>query len=132
MWIAGRIETLLSHYYQPDNPAEVRDGALDDWVEILSPISQPAIEHACSSWLRDEPRRRPTPGDIRSRARGYSSDPGKTQGDRSKLSFDQLVLLEDKVLPTARRWLGIPGLRDHAEQTLAYWGEKFEPLRRDR
>lgn len=132
MWISGRIETLLSHYYQPDNPAEVRDGALDDWVEILAPLSQKVIEHACSSWLRDEPRRRPTPGDIRARARDHAASPQNAQGDRSKLSFDELVLLDEKVLPTARRWLGIPGLRQHAEQTLSYWGETFDPARRDR
>ena len=44
-------------------------------------------------------------------------------GDRRSLTFDQLRLLEEKVLPTARRWLGIPGLREHGEKTLAYWGE---------
>lgn len=122
-WIAGRIETLLSHYYQPDNPAEVRDGAIDDWVELLAPLSRQSIEHACSAWLKDQPRRRPSPGDIRAKARGYSTAPGQAQGDRTKLSFDDLQLLEEKILPTARRWLGIPGLAEHGRQTLAYWGE---------
>ena len=45
------------------------------------------------------------------------------RGDRSTLSFDELELLENKILPTARRWLGIPGLADKARSTLDYWGE---------
>ena len=47
-------------------------------------------------------------------------------GDRSQLSPDELHILDMRVLPTARRWLGIPGLDRHAMQTLAYWGESFE------
>ncbi|MEO9633085.1 MAG: hypothetical protein ABJG14_21915 [Sulfitobacter sp.] len=52
-----------------------------------------------------------------------SYEPPRAFGDRSSLTFDQLDLLENKVLPTARRWLRIPSLADHAKQTLAYWGE---------
>lgn len=45
-------------------------------------------------------------------------------GDRSTLNIDQLQLLEDKVLPTARKWVREGGgLADHGRQTLAYWGE---------
>lgn len=45
-------------------------------------------------------------------------------GNRNALSRDELYLLEDKVLPTARRWVrDIPGLAAHGRQTLAYWGE---------
>jgi hypothetical protein len=47
-------------------------------------------------------------------------------GDRSQLSSEELHILDLKVLPTARRWLSIPGLDRHAMQTLAYWGETFE------
>lgn len=46
------------------------------------------------------------------------------EGDMSALSGDELRLLETKILPTARRWLGTPGLREHGEKTLAYWWEK--------
>lgn len=58
----------MSHYYQPENSNEVFEAALGDWLECLTSISQQAIEHACSAYLRDQPRRRPTPGDIRGRA----------------------------------------------------------------
>lgn len=124
-WIAGRIEVLLSHYFQPETPMEVREAAIDDWVEALSSRSRHAIEHACSSWLRDQPRRRPTPGDIMAKSRGYASDTeGMGKGDRTGLSRDELYCLETRVIPHARRWLGIPGLRKHGEATLEYWGER--------
>lgn len=46
-------------------------------------------------------------------------------GDRSRLTFDQLQMLEEKVLPTAREWVrGNSALADHRRQTLAYWGEQ--------
>lgn len=47
-------------------------------------------------------------------------------GDRSALSPDELFILDTKVLPTARRWLAMPGLDAHAMQTLDYWGESYE------
>jgi len=46
-------------------------------------------------------------------------------GDRQALSFEQRELLENTVLPAARRWLRIPGLKRQGETTLAYWGEPF-------
>jgi hypothetical protein len=39
------------------------------------------------------------------------------------LSRSELALLEDTILPTARRWLTIPGLAEHGRKTLEYWGE---------
>lgn len=58
-----------------------------------------------------------------------STSKGKTVstgGDRSALTFDEQQVLHDHILPTARRWLHIPGLRQHAEQTLEFWGETVE------
>lgn len=52
----------------------------------------------------------------------YESRP--PMGNREGLTFDQRDLLENQILPTARRWLRIPGLADHAKQALAYWGEQ--------
>lgn len=63
-WIAGRVEVLLSHYPKADLSPEVRAAAMGDWIDALHSFSQPAIEHACSLYLRNQPRRRPTPGDI--------------------------------------------------------------------
>ena len=127
-WITGRIQTLLSHYFQPDAPIELREAALTDWAETLMPFSRQGIEHACANYLRGQPRRRPTPGEIRNRAEAFDQKQRKaagpaSEGDRSKLSADQRTILETEVLPTARRWLNLPDLRKHGEKTLAYWGE---------
>lgn len=131
-WVAGRVRTLLSHYFQPDQPIEVQDAALEDWAEMLTPYSRQAIEYACTSYLRDQPRRRPTPGDIRVRAIGHRTAPSvpREMGDRSALSYDELDLLENKILPTARRWCtDFPELREHGMQTLEFWGEQVPELR---
>lgn len=46
------------------------------------------------------------------------------QGNREALTYQERDLLENTVLPTARRWVQkYPGLADHGRQTLAYWGE---------
>tara|TARA_R110000744_G_scaffold17882_2_gene48206 strand:- start:191 stop:367 length:177 start_codon:yes stop_codon:yes gene_type:complete len=47
------------------------------------------------------------------------------KADRTALSFDKREILETQVLPTARQWLQIAGLRQLGETTLAYWGESF-------
>lgn len=127
-WIAGRVMTLLSHYFQPDNPAEVQEAAIDDWIDALAPFSQISIDLACKKYIRDQPRRRPTPGDIRSKIRAPSTASAKinNQGDKTQLTPDELELLETKILPTARRWLNIPGLAEHGRETLEYWGEGFD------
>jgi hypothetical protein len=48
------------------------------------------------------------------------------QGDRAELSGHELQILDEKVIPTARKWLRVyPNLAHHAAQTLAYWGEEL-------
>lgn len=90
------METLLSHYFQPDNPADVQDAALLDWVRELDGCSQPAIDAACRSYLREEPRRRPTPGDIL--ARSQSHDQARAKRDiragAGALSDDEALVVE--------------------------------------
>lgn len=94
---------------------------MDDWIEMLIPFRRQDIERACSGYLRDQPRRRPSPGDIRCRA--ASGGEGE-KNMRENLSFDELKLLDDNILPTARRWLGIPGLAEQGKRILESWGEK--------
>lgn len=73
-WVAGRVQVLLSHYFQPDSPSEILDAAIDDWVDMISQFSEADINRACSTYLRDQPRRRPTPGDIRARCMTYREE----------------------------------------------------------
>lgn len=49
-------------------------------------------------------------------------------GDRTALNFNQRELLENTILPTARRWLRVPGLKDQGLKTLAYWGEQDQRM----
>ena len=44
---------------------------------------------------------------------------------RSNLSPAEKEALT-KVLDTAKKWLDIPGLREHAERTLDYWNEPYD------
>lgn len=46
-------------------------------------------------------------------------------GDRSALSASDLATLENKILPTARRWLGT-SMHEHGQKTLEFWGEAAE------
>ena len=120
-WIAGRVQTLLSHYYQPGTPQDVIDAALGDWVKQLSGFSSEQVEDACQNYLKSQPSKRPTPADVRNRIGAVQ---GGGMGDKSKLSRDEVDLLHGKILPTARRWLSIPDLADQGRKTLEYWGEQ--------
>ncbi len=123
-WIAKKVRSMLSHYPSDWSMDQtVAEMAIDDWVDFLCPFSRAAIEHACTSYMRDQPRQKPSPGAIRSRAQAFQGNKEASTGDKSELTADQLHLLENKILPTARRWLDIPDLREHGEKTLAYWGE---------
>lgn len=68
-WIAGRIATLLSHYWRDDDPIELLTAMAADWVEVMAGMPQQAVQQACVQYLRNEPRRRPTPGAILELAR---------------------------------------------------------------
>jgi hypothetical protein len=95
-----------------------------DWIKALSGFTPEQIGAACDRYIAKEPKRRPTPADIRGFILDYRHDAQAARGDRSKLTYDELGVLENKVLPTARRWLTIPALREHGEKTLAFWGER--------
>ena len=109
-WIAGRVQTLLSHYFQPDNPMDVQEAAIDDWIDALEPFSKSQIESACSAYIRDQPRRRPTPGDIRSKigdeARLIAKDGPK--GSAVGSSLDPVAINAQRIRrgePAGDEWL---------------------------
>ncbi len=74
-WIAGRIYTLLSHYWREDDPDALTTAIANDWVEVLAGMPQRAIQNACVQYLRDEPRRKPTPGAILELTRAAAPPP---------------------------------------------------------
>lgn len=63
-WIAGRVATLLSHFYVSlMGEAEMRAVA-SDWLDALAEFPEWAIGEACSEWLRTQDRK-PTIAGIR-------------------------------------------------------------------
>jgi hypothetical protein len=46
-----------------------------DWADVLEGIPAEYIQRACIQYERDEPRRRPTPGDIYQMARAMIPPP---------------------------------------------------------
>lgn len=74
-WIAGRILTLLSHYWREDDPSVMDEAIARDWADILEGMPQDAIGKACMAYLRNEPRRKPSPGAIYALARDFMPRP---------------------------------------------------------
>ena len=111
---------LLSHYYLPDDDRAILDAAMVDWIEALDGFSAAQIDAACQRHIRDG-RFRPSPARIRELCEQRAAKTGT--GDKMALSRSELALLEDTILPTARRCLTIPGLAEHGRKTLEFWGE---------
>ncbi len=52
VWVAGRILTLLKHYYIDfKEPANLTRAIARDWIKVLERYSPQAIDHACAEWL---------------------------------------------------------------------------------
>ena len=62
--ILGQVLVLLTHYYMPDLPEEIREAQANDWFEDLAEFGPGVVEVACRQWRRMESWR-PTPADIR-------------------------------------------------------------------
>lgn len=66
-----------------------------DWIEVLGGMPQQAIHQACIRYLRDEPRRRPTPGAILELARMAMPAPAvvrvtpKPEPERPRMTGEQ-------------------------------------------
>ena len=69
-WIAARVASLLSPYYEKDTPQAVRLMEAEDWVISLSGKPRWAIDAAVRWWKgadNDKRHRRPMEGDIAAR-----------------------------------------------------------------
>lgn len=63
-WIGGRCYTLLSHYWRDDDEDMLSAAIAKDWADVLEGLPQNYIDRACIRYLREEPKRKPTPGAI--------------------------------------------------------------------
>lgn len=74
LWLAGRVTTLLGHFYEPDHDPSVFAMMVVDWVDALGGYSQDVVTRACRSYLV-ESNRRPTIADIAERCHALTPRP---------------------------------------------------------
>lgn len=98
-WVAARAEALLAHYWR-DGDDFTAEAVLADWVDALKNEPKTAIEAAVSSWLRDQPRIRPRPGDILDRAREFQAT-AAADGIRGTLHGEKLSGEQERVVQWA-------------------------------
>jgi hypothetical protein len=62
--IASEIRVVLSAYFQPHEDEEIKNAQLAWWCDELEDWTLENVVWALRKWNRDNPRLRPTPGDI--------------------------------------------------------------------
>lgn len=70
-WVAGRVVSLLSHYFVSQQDEALASAVAEDWCSMLEDYPAWAIANACRWWMgRENPRKhcKPLPGDIQDRA----------------------------------------------------------------
>lgn len=75
LWIAGRVATLLSHYWRSDDPPELIEAIVRDWCDVLEHLPQDLIQRAVVQHIASPQGRKPTPGDIRGIAQAIMPAP---------------------------------------------------------
>lgn len=58
------METVLSAYFQPSEREEIRTAQLAWWCDTLQDWTVEQVVYGLRRWNEDNPRRRPTPGDV--------------------------------------------------------------------
>lgn len=120
----------LDRYSPPQSIKEKPQAVQDEADNLLRTLIRCAPQENARQWTervlvlvsdRMKTRAWPTASEILDAAKSF----GGSSGDRKSLSRDEEVILQTRIIPTARRWLGIPGLREHGERTLQHWGEEI-------
>ena len=62
--IASEVKVVLSAYFQPHEDERIKAAQLAWWCDELEDWTQEQVVWALRQWNRDNPRLRPTPGDI--------------------------------------------------------------------
>lgn len=135
--VAETFARWMKRRTPPSNFAGDEQAEADEMASLVSVLMRYAPFVDAAAWVgrvtayieeRSKYRVWPSAGELAEAAelansRRSSEAIPNQRGDRNRLSRDELLLLDNEVLPTARRWLNIPGLASHAKQTLTYWGE---------
>lgn len=80
--IASEVKTVLSAYFQPHEAPEIRAAQLAWWCDELQDWTQEQVVWGLRQWNRDNPRARPTPGDVLGLLRAMR---GKREAERMAL-----------------------------------------------
>jgi hypothetical protein len=75
------VRVALSAYFQPHEVEEIRSAQLAWWADELQDWTLKQVVYALRQWNRDNPRLRPTPGDILSI---LLTTRGKREAERAK------------------------------------------------
>jgi len=62
--IASEVKVVLSAYFQPAETSDIRTAQLAWWCDELQDWTREQVVWGLRQWNRDNPRARPTPGDI--------------------------------------------------------------------
>lgn len=62
--IASEVRVVLSAYFQPHEDEAIKAAQLAWWCDELEDWTQEQVVWGLRKWNREQPRKRPTPGDI--------------------------------------------------------------------
>lgn len=62
--IAFSVEVILQGYWQADLAPEMKAAVMADWCDELEDWTVEQVRWALREWRRDNPRRKPNPGDV--------------------------------------------------------------------
>lgn len=100
--IAFDVRVVLSAYFQPHEDEKVKAGQLAWWCDALEDWPHESVVYALRKWNEDNPRVRPTPGDIVSmmkRLRGEREaerNRTSTAARMQQVSADRSVITEEE------------------------------------
>jgi len=81
--IASEVRIVLSAYFQPHETEEIKSGQLAWWCDSLEDWKREQVVYALRKWNEQNPRLRPTPGDI---VKLLKDARGKAEAERMRLS----------------------------------------------
>ena len=130
-YLEARLNEYLNRRSPPQAFAKSPAAMADEIAALVRAVLRCAPDNGYQEWwpkLEDNldrslrTRAWPTVFEINAAAPPAASAKSN-QGSRSHLSASELDILENQILPAARRWLSNSGLAEHGKQTLEYWGE---------
>ena len=62
--LSFEVEVVMSGYWQTDMDPKLRAAVMVDWADELEDWSVKQVKWALREWRRNNPRRKPNPGDI--------------------------------------------------------------------